>query len=329
MLVPMTSTISWREIQRQNFTDCADLIDFLELDKSLCERVLVKSHFPLNVPLRLAQKMAKNTLDDPLVRQFLPLKDEELMVEGYAFDAVQDGLFRKETRLLHKYEGRALLLTTAACAMNCRFCFRRNFDYAENENFFEQELKAIQNDPSLSEIILSGGDPLALSNEKLGKLFQKLSQIPHLKRLRFHTRFPIGIPERIDDAFLEILERSPLQIFFVIHCNHPNELDDEIFAALKRIQKLGIPVLNQNVLLKGVNDDLPTLKTLMELLVDQGILPYYLNQLDQVHGAAHFEVEEQKGRELMGELARSLSGYAVPRYVREIPGKAQKTKIQG
>ncbi|MFI5333617.1 MAG: KamA family radical SAM protein, partial [Chlamydiales bacterium] len=227
----------------------------------------------------------------------------------------------------HKYEGRALLLTTAACAMNCRFCFRRNFDYQENESFFEQELQAIEKNTSLSEIILSGGDPLSLSDEKLDALLEKLAKIPHLKRLRFHTRFPIGIPERIDTSFLDLLKRSHLQIFFVIHCNHPNELDEDIFAALKEIQKLGIPVLNQNVLLKGVNDDAKTLETLMRTLADHGILPYYLNQLDRVQGAAHFEVEEKKGQALMAEIARSLSGYTVPHYVREIPGNAQKTRI--
>lgn len=323
----MQRPISWREIQRQNFTSCESLIDFLELDEEQQKQVDLNPRFPLNLPLRLAKKMAKGSLNDPLVRQFLPLKEEAKIVPGFTLDAVQDGRFRKAKRLLHKYEGRALLLTTGACAMNCRFCFRRNFDYQENENFFEEELKAIEHDSSISEVILSGGDPLSLSNEKLGQLLEALARIPHLKRVRFHTRFPIGIPERIDEGFLELLRNSPLQIFFLIHCNHPNELDEEIFAALKKIQKLGIPVLNQNVLLKGVNDDAATLKRLMQLLVDHGIMPYYINQLDRVEGAAHFEAEEREGRALIATLARSLSGYAVPRYVREIPGNAQKTPL--
>ncbi len=206
-------------------------------------------------------------------------------------------------------------------------CFRNGFDYLQNENFFEKELEAIENDPTLTEIILSGGDPLSLSNEQLSHLIQKLARIPHLKRLRFHTRFPIGIPERIDNGFLEILKQCRLQTFFVLHCNHPKELDAEIFQAMRSIQLLGIPVLNQAVLLKDVNDSPETLKELMQLLADHGITSYYLHQLDKAEGAAHFEVAEEKGRELITQIASSLSGYAVPKYVREIPGKTHKTPL--
>ena len=323
----MSTVATWRLIQRQNFTDCATLADFLELSEEKRERVLFDSHFPLNVPLRLAKKMAKNTLNDPLVRQFLPLKEELLEKPNFTLEPVEDFRFRKGRRLLQKYEERALLLTTPACAMNCRFCFRRNFDYQENESFFEEELKTIEEEGSLSEIILSGGDPLSLGDEKLDLLLQRLSKIPHVKRIRFHTRFPIGIPERIDSSFLALLQRCKKQIIFVIHCNHPVELDSDLLQALKEVQGLGIPVLNQNVLLKGVNDDPVVLKALMQQLADNGILPYYLHQLDKVKGASHFEVTEQRGKALIEEIGQSLSGYALPRYVKEVPGAVAKTGI--
>jgi EF-P beta-lysylation protein EpmB len=220
-----------------------------------------------------------------------------------------------------------LLICTSACAMHCRYCFRQNFDYETENKGFAEELAMIAEDSSLHEILLSGGDPLSLSNTSLKALIEALAKIPHLKRLRFHTRFPIGIPERIDDEFLDILEKTRFQTWFVIHTNHPQELDKDIFQALKKVQKLGIPVLNQTVLLKGVNDNLETLKKLCETLVDQGILPYYLHQLDRVQGSHHFEVAEERGHELIEELLKEIAGYAVPKYVREISGEPSKTPL--
>jgi KamA family protein len=192
---------------------------------------------------------------------------------------------------------------------------------------FEKEIEAIRDNRSLSEIILSGGDPLSLSNQELEKLIQELNQIPHIKRIRFHTRFPIGIPERIDAELLNMMESTRPQIFFVIHSNHPNEWDQEIQMRLKHIQKLGIPILCQTVLLKGVNDDIDILQQLCEILVDQGIIPYYLHQLDRVLGASHFEVPKEKGRNLITELTARLSGYAIPKYVQEISGEKNKVEI--
>jgi EF-P beta-lysylation protein EpmB len=323
----MAEQVLWRHIQRQSFTSISELVDFLELSNELRARVLMKTAFPLLVPIRLAKKMAKNTLDDPLIRQFLPLVDEEKKDPRFVKEPVQDSSFRKENRLLQKYPERALLVTTSACAMNCRFCFRRHFDYSIGETSFDAEIQALEEDPTLSEVILSGGDPLSLSDEKLQNLFNRLDQVPHLKRIRFHTRFPIGIPERIDASFLSLLKSSTKQVVFIIHCNHSKELDEDVLDALKSIQKLGIPVLNQAVLLKGVNDDPTTLKKLMETLVDRGIFPYYLHQLDKVEGATHFEVDQKTGTELIEKLASCLSGYAVPKYVSEIPGETQKTLL--
>lgn len=317
----------WRSIQRQNYTDWKALADFLNLEEEKRLLILKNSKFPLNLPVRLAEKIEKNSLEDPILKQFLPLIEENHISKGYIEDPVQDARFRKRGRLLHKYQGRALLVVTSACAMHCRYCFRKNFDYEEKKSDFSEELEVIRQDHSLSEIILSGGDPLSLSNVALGELIDLLGQIPHLKRVRFHTRFPIGIPERIEQEFLKILENSPLQIWFVVHANHARELDEEVLIALKSIQKLGIPVLNQAVLLKGVNDSVSVLKELFEKLIDSGIFPYYLHQLDRVQGSAHFEVEQKEGTYLLGQLAKELPGYGVPKYVSEIAGEAHKLLI--
>lgn len=319
--------MKWRTLQKQNFTRLDALLDYLEIDPIGRAQIWHKPRFPLNLPRRIADKIKKNSIQDPLFRQFVPLVKEQEHSSHFLPDPVNDLVFRKEGKLLVKYEGRALLVCTKACAMNCRFCFRQNFDYETEIKGFEQELELIRNDPSLKEIILSGGDPLSLSNASLKQLFRDLEQIPHIKRIRFHSRFPIGIPERIDSEFLSILETSPLQIFFVLHVNHPQELDEEIFEAVQKIQRLGIPVLTQTVLLKGVNDGEETLQELMETLVDRGLIPYYLHQLDRVKGAEHFETTQEKGRSLIRTLQSKLSGYAVPRYVQEIPGEANKTSL--
>lgn len=317
----------WRQIQRLNFIDLEKLANFLELSVDQKEKIVKKPKFVLNIPLRLANKISKNTLEDPILRQFIPLEEENRIVEGFNEDPVCDHLYRKESQLLHKYIGRALLVCTSACAMHCRYCFRQNFDYSEQNTLFNKELELIRQDASLHEIILSGGDPLSLENTTISSLLNELESIAHIRRVRIHTRFPIGIPERLDEGFLSLLERKRLQIWFVVHVNHPRELDAEILDKLKSIQKLGIPVLNQSVLLKGVNDTVEVQKELCEKLVDHGILPYYLHQLDRVQGTSHFEVNPDQGRLIIQTLMTSLSGYAVPKYVKEIPGALSKTSL--
>lgn len=323
--------MSWKELLRNNFTKWEPLCDFLQLDDSLRAQVLKQSAFPLNLPLRLAEKIAKNRLDDPILRQFVPLAEEgappPVELVGYSADPLQEASFCKSSKFLHKYHGRALLVSTSACAMHCRFCFRRHFPYDIATKGFEEELNLIANDPTLQEIIVSGGDPLSLSNDALGSLLNSLENIPHVKRVRFHTRFPIGFPERLEPALLGLLDRRRFQIWLVIHCNHAIELDDEVLASLKAVQKLGIPVLNQGVLLKGVNDDVSTLEELYSKLVDHGILPYYLFVLDRVEGAHHFDVPEEIGIALIEQLRARMSGYGVPKLVREIPGKLSKTSL--
>lgn len=324
----MNNTVYWRQIQRTNFTHWEKLADFLELNSVQRKEILQKSRFVLNLPLRLAQKIEKGNLEDPILKQFLPTLKEQTISPNFISDPVGDQTFRKGgSRFLSKYEGRVLLITTGACAMHCRYCFRQNFDYEKGDRSFQEELQEIRADPSIKEVILSGGDPLSLSDQHLKTLIFSLKEISHVKRIRFHSRFPLGIPERIDEGFLSLIEQVSQQVWFVIHCNHPKELDMDIFSHLKKLQKLGVILLNQSVLLRGVNDDLETLKILSETLVDHGIFPYYLHQLDRVQGAAHFEVAKEKGMELIEGLRKCLSGYAVPHYVQEIAGEMSKTPI--
>jgi len=312
--------IDWRTIQKKNFRHWQALVDFLEIDG---DQILHAPSFPLNMPRRLAEKVEKGVLTDPILRQFLPTMQEVNPIEGFSSDPVLESFFQKTPRLLQKYAGRALLVCTSACAMHCRFCFRQNYSYEAEKNM-QKELDTICNDPSIFEVILSGGDPLSLSDERLGSLIDSLDKIPHLKLLRFHTRFPIGIPERITEKFLAILEKSRLQTIFVLHTNHPRELDRDVLSALKKIQT---PLLSQTVLLKGVNDNKETLKELFLKLSCHGIIPYYLHQLDRVQQASHFEVPIETGKKLIQELRGCLPGYAVPTYVQEIPFKKAKTPI--
>lgn len=319
--------MQWRKIQRTNFTSLDELASYLELDKNARRLLLMKPAFVLNLPRRLASKIQKNCLSDPILRQFVPLIEEEKKTLGFVADPVGDSAVQCSPKLLHKYEGRALLVSTSACAMHCRYCFRKNYPYETQNKGYEKELALLTADSSIEEVILSGGDPLSLSNESLYDLLTQLQNIPHIKRIRFHTRFPIGIPERIDEDFINCLKDHPFQYWFVVHVNHPIELDEDVLQALGKIQKLGIPVLNQAVLLKGVNDSKEVLEALFRKLSNQGIFAYYLHQLDKVQGSAHFEVEESKGLELIRYLETVLPGYAVPKYVREISGQPSKTPI--
>lgn len=318
---------TWRDQLRKNFTSLDQLADYLCLTNEQREQLLSRPQFTLNVPVRLAEKMKKGSIDDPIFRQFVALKEEQESVEGFVADPVKDSCFQKTANLLQKYSKRALLVSTSACAMHCRFCFRQEYPYESGPKEFKEELELIGNDSTLDELILSGGDPLSLSERVLEELFAELKAIPHLKRVRFHTRFPIGIPERIDAAFLALLTDLPFQVWFVIHCNHPLELDAEVLESMNKLRRAGIPLLSQTVLLKDVNDDERVLETLFRELVNAGIQPYYLHQLDRVRGAAHFEVPIERGCELIRHLEKTLPGYAVPKYVQEIPHKESKTRL--
>ncbi len=316
----------WRQIQKTNFTSIDTLAEFLELSQEQKALLYSPENFTLNLPVRLAQKMEKGNINNPIFRQFVPLKQETIKAEGFFTDPVEDGHFRQATRFLKKYNGRALLLASSACAMHCRYCFRQNLDYGTTENFTE-ELALIHNDPTLNEVILSGGDPLSLSDQKLEFLLNDLESCLHITKVRFHTRFIIGIPERISEPFLELLKNRRYKIYFIVHVNHPLELDYDVLMAIDQLQKIGVMILNQAVLLKGVNDDFDVQLKLHQKLIDHAIIPYYLHQLDKIEQGAHFEVPTFKGLEIIEYLKANLPGYGVSKYVQEIPQKPSKTTI--
>ncbi len=317
----------WRRVLRQNFTNFHDLALFLELSDANKEALDLQPEFRLQLPRRLAEKMEKNSLSDPLFLQFVPLKKEKVIHPDFQNDPVDDATFILEDKLLQKYQERALILATSACAMHCRFCFRKNFNYEIEDKTFAKELTHLEKDETIEEVILSGGDPLSLSDEILGRLLENIAQIGHVKRIRFHSRFVMGIPERVDASFLELLSSIPKQIWFINHANHINEFDEDVWNALKSIQKLGIPVLNQTVLLNGVNNSKCALKALLQGLIDHGVMPYYLHQLDEVQGSSHFKVAISDGQTLIQELMKELPGFAIPKYVQEIAGKPSKTPL--
>lgn len=326
MMLKDPSVASWRKVLRTNITQKSDLVSYLELSETQAERIAPSRNFPLHLPRRLARKMGKGTLDDPLLRQYVPLLEERVDTKGFVQDPVGDGQSCVTDRLLHKYEGRALLLCTGACAMHCRYCFRQHYDYPASGPF-DAEVEAIAADSSIKEVIVSGGDPLSLGNAVIGQLMERLQSIPHLRRLRFHTRFPIGIPERIDAALLGLLEACSLAVYFVIHSNHWLELDEDVLEALGQVRDTGASLLCQSVLLRGVNDNLDTLQKLCLTLVDHHIQPYYLHQLDRAQGTAHFEVDQEKGTCLIEALRQQLPGYAIPQFVREVAGQPSKTPL--
>jgi EF-P beta-lysylation protein EpmB len=267
---------------------------------------------------------------DPLLRQVLPLAPEAEDVAGFSVDPVGDLRATLQPGLIQKYRGRVLMVATGACAVHCRYCFRRYFPYAQMPHSaaaWEPALSHIASDPTISEVVLSGGDPLTLVDQTLVQLVNRLAAIAHLRRLRVHTRLPIMIPQRVTPELLDGLCQTRLTTILVVHVNHPAELDGAVREALGRMAGAGLPLLNQAVLLRGVNDDVDTLEQLCLSLVDNRVMPYYLHQLDRVRGTAHFEVPIWRGRQLTEALRQRLPGYAVPRYVQEAPGRLAKEAL--
>lgn len=286
--------------------------------------------FPLLVPESFLRRMTPGDPHDPLLMQVLPVPQEMDKVIGFDKDPVEDSQAEFAPGMLQKYHGRALMITIGQCAVHCRYCFRRNFPYQQSPRSLEQwknSLAILKANPEIEEIILSGGDPLVLNDRRLDQLMEELERIDHLKRIRVHTRLPVVLPSRVTDDLLDLFVKSRLQPIFVVHANHPNEIVDDCAQALKKIVRAGIPVLNQAVLLKGINDNTKTQAQLCTGLINLGVIPYYLHQLDRVEGAAHFEVETKTGIKIIEELKSLLPGYAVPRYVREIPGEQEKTEV--
>jgi EF-P beta-lysylation protein EpmB len=286
--------------------------------------------FSLLVPRNYATLMTPGDPNDPLLRQVLPLASELEKHPGYGPDPVGDGEALRAAGLLQKYGARALLVVTGACAVHCRFCFRRHFPYSEAALQRDRTVAAIDRigaDGSISEVILSGGDPLMLDDGALADLVDSLCAIPHLRRLRLHTRLPIVLPSRVTPALCTLLAGTRLPTLVVVHANHARELSAEAGAALADLRGAGLTLLNQGVLLRGVNDSVEALAALAEALFENGVLPYYLHLLDRVAGAAHFEVSAAQGAALIGALRARLPGYLVPRLVRETPGRAFKQPV--
>lgn len=321
----------WQDQWRDAVRDPAELLSLLGLEP-LATRLspAAMAQFPLRVPRAFIQRMRHGDPNDPLLRQVLPLDNEDRIVPGFELDAVGDAAAKAGNGVIHKYNGRALLITTGSCAVNCRYCFRRHFPYAEEtaaRGDWAEAVAAIAADSSIEEVLLSGGDPLSLSTPKLADLTRQLTALPQIKRLRIHSRLPVVLPARIDDAFIDWLSNLPWPVTFVIHANHANEFDSEVDAALARLRDAGAVLLNQAVLLHGVNDSIDALAELSERGFRAGVLPYYLHQLDRVQGAAHFEVDDETARALHRELAARLSGYLVPRLVREVAGDPGKRPL--
>jgi L-lysine 2,3-aminomutase len=325
---PTQSALTWRDELRLAVRDAAQLVAAVELPAELRESAeRGAASFPVFAPWPYIGRMVKGDPADPLLRQVLPVADEEAAHAGYSRDPVGDTAATLSPGLLHKYEGRALLITTGACAVHCRYCFRRHFPYSEapkSPDDWQPAIDLIAADPSIDEVILSGGDPLTLVDAHLAELAGRMARVSHVRRLRIHTRLPIVIPQRVTTELIDWLGGTRLAPIMVVHANHGQEIDEATAAALARLVDAGIPVLNQSVLLRGVNDNAEALIGLSRRLVDLRVMPYYLHQLDRVAGAAHFEVPESRGLELIESMRRALPGYAVPRYVREIGGETHK-----
>ncbi len=322
----------WKDELRRAFTRPEDLLTFLGLPATVQggDTTGPTQAFRMLVPHGFAALMERGNPKDPLLRQVLPLAAEAESSPGFSTDPVGDAGATLARGLLHKYQGRALLVTTPACAIHCRYCFRRHYPYAEaalNRGVSVAAVAAIAADPSIDEVILSGGDPLMLADEGLAALIEALAAVPQVRRLRLHTRLPVVLPSRVTPALCRLLTQTRLQVVLVIHANHPRELGDVAGQALGQLRAIGATLLNQSVLLRGVNDDADTLFDLSHGLFRLGVLPYYLHLLDRVQGAAHFEVPLARARSLMEALRMRLPGYLVPRLVREQAGAGSKIAI--
>jgi EF-P beta-lysylation protein EpmB len=322
---------TWQMQLAQAVTDPSELLRLLNLAPELAMGAQKAAReFALRVPRGFVARMKKGDMNDPLLRQVLPLHEELEEAPGFNSDPLGERAVNPIPGLLHKYHGRVLLVLSGACGVNCRYCFRREFPYEDNNPGsagWEKALAYIQQETSISEIILSGGDPLLMPDRRLSELLQKITAIPHVKTLRIHSRMPIVLPARITTELLSALTDTKLRCVLVLHTNHAQEIDDTVCAAIQKMRDAQITVLNQSVLLRGVNDSAQVLINLSERLFDMGVLPYYLHLLDKVKGSAHFDVDEQTARRIVLEMMQKLPGYLVPRLVREEAGATSKQQV--
>ncbi|MBA7632866.1 L-lysine 2,3-aminomutase [subsurface metagenome] len=322
----------WQQELARAFTRVPDLLAELGLEKSSLNGVapateMSVKQFPMRVPRGFARRMRHGDPEDPLLLQVLARPEEAEQVADFVADPVGDQASVRTAGVLQKYRGRALLIVTGACAIHCRYCFRRAFPYAENSltaSRLDEVIEEFRQDTSLDEVILSGGDPLSLSNARLEAILRRLNELPHIKRIRIHTRLPIALPERVDSDLTKVLAGVTRPLIIVLHCNHANEIDKHVSRAATTLATCSSQLLNQSVLLRRVNDSVRALTDLSESLFRIGVLPYYLHQLDPVAGAAHFQVMDEAARLLVGEVAKRLPGYLVPRLARELAGEPAK-----
>ena len=324
-------TSDWRVSLAGAIRSPRELLKRLDLpDLLLPSAEKASAGFPLLVPESYLRRMRPGDPADPLLLQVLPVGQELDESPGFVKDAVDDQHAHAAPGLLRKYVGRVLMILTGTCAIHCRYCFRRHYPYDEEPRKLEDwapAFKVIADDESIHEVLLSGGDPLLMSDRRLGELIERLESIPHVRRLRIHSRLPIVLPDRVTEELVQRLTTSRLIPIMVVHANHPQEIVDDCSEMLRKLVRSGITTLNQSVLLRGINDSVEALRELSERLIDLGVIPYYLHQLDRVQGAAHFEVDETRGRELVAELRNHLPGYAIPRFVREVAGAAHKLPL--
>lgn len=326
----ISSKTPWQQQLNDAFKSIAALSHYLELDGDKNFSNDLQLNFPLRVPKSFAERMEKRNPNDPLLKQVLPVIEETHTVNGFSLDPVGDLKAMTATGVIHKYQGRVLLINTGSCAIHCRYCFRRNFPYPDfqlNKQKQGDAIAYLQRDKDIHEVILSGGDPLLLSDTKLARLMLEMNEVAHLKRIRIHTRLPIVLPDRITKDLINALSQSDKQLIMVVHCNHANELNLEVAIACEKMRQARITLLNQSVLLKNINDDILQLCRLSETLFSLGIIPYYLHLLDKALGTAHFEVSKTDAILLMQQLQTQLSGYLVPKLVQEVAGEAAKTLI--
>lgn len=336
LMIPKSSvTHHWTETLKQAVRDPLELCRLLNInpeDLPGGSKGLQQGHqlFRTLVPRPFINLMQSGNPKDPLLLQVLPLAQENLPQPGFVTDPLQEQQSNPLPGLIHKYQSRVLLTSSGACAVNCRYCFRRHFPYADN-SLSQQATTAIldylQRHPKVNEVILSGGDPLATPDSRLADRIQQLEQLPQLKRLRIHTRLPVVIPSRINDELLSWLNSTRLQTVMVLHINHPQEVGNELCEAIQRLKQTGTTLLNQSVLLQGINDQPEILAELSETLFAQGVMPYYLHAFDPVDGAAHFAIKDQQARQIYAELLALLPGYLVPKLVREYPDQPAKTPL--
>jgi EF-P beta-lysylation protein EpmB len=307
-----------------------ELLNLLGIEPEELNIRPLSADFPLRVPRGFVRRMKHGDPRDPLLLQVLPVREETGLLHGFSTDPLQEADVMPVPGLLHKYHGRALLTVTGACAVHCRYCFRRHFPYVDANPLHGQWAQVVDYlaaHTEINELILSGGDPLSLTDKRLHRLTRQLAGIEHLHTLRIHTRMPIVLPERIDTGLLDWFAGLRLKTVMVVHSNHPNEIDDSVTHAMQRLAQAGVTLLNQSVLLQGVNDAVETLARLSQRLFAAGILPYYLHQLDRVAGAGHFEVDDDRARALLAALRGRLPGYLVPQLVREVPGAPGKLPV--